>query len=960
MADNISDEERDLDEGDWSVPPPFVPPLRSGETASASKFHTDLERLSGSNDPLLDRGKLGRYKLLRMIGRGGMGTVYAAYDALHDRNVAVKILHAELVHQSHVRRRFEREAKMLAEIDCPFVTKLFEISDTDGYLFLVQELIEGQSLAQQIATTGRLSESETIQIGICITTALHELHSSGIVHRDVKPENILLVRGATDDAGRVMAKLSDLGIARMEEAPDTTAITSAQSMLGTPLYMSPEHFDGGSQVTDQSDIYSLGATLFHALTGQPPFHADTFLALADAHRHARTPNPQLLNKQISDGLCEVVIKSLQKRPDLRYRTAAELLDDLRRLQLGVATSVNSHPLLPSSTSGRMAAFSFTWEMKSSPEELWPFVSNTERLNRAINLPSVAFSMRRNAAGQRQRIAEARIGGIQMQWLEHMFEWIEARRMSVLREFESGPVCWMTSVVELNRRADGGTTLTHSIRINCRHLVGLALINLQWHALTKRSLDRVYRRIDGVIGSRKHLDTNVDAFEESTKLSPQSASLLDKIIDRLAIRNLSRMAILKITDYVRSASAQDVSHIRPKVLAKTLQLHADAVIDVCLHGAHEGLFDLSWDVICPSCRIATISQDAIANIKKHTRCEACDFDFEVNFATNVELIVRVNSQIRKPEFGQYCIGGPAHSPHVATQTRLSAGETVDLGLELPEGRYVLRGPQLPFSIPLDVHAASTIDRLVVDLSAGWSRKESAELTSLRQLITVSNHGENEILFRIERSSIPDDAVTALQAAGLPFFRLYFPNQMPSAQQLASVQNLTFIIVTNHGADELTQRVGELAACELKKQHLEQLVDLANRREGTFVRQVDEGGLLVFRSPASAVLALEHIQDTIPKTNEILSWQPVVVIQQGSVLVTTINGQLEYLGSLLRNIQLLAASGHPSEIATTSEFAALLLSAGFEVASSQNQPESAAAVVSKSATEVSTVRFRLRHI
>jgi hypothetical protein len=295
------------------------------------------------------------------------------------------------------------------------------------------------------------------------------------------------------------------------------------------------------------------------------------------------------------------------------------------------------------------------------------------------------------------------------------------------------------------------------------------------------------------------------------------------------RNLDRAAILQITDYVRSASAQDVSHIRPRVLARTLQLPTNVVIDVCLQGANEGLFDLGWDVICPSCRIATTSQDSLENIKRHTRCEACDFDFEVNFATNVELIVRVNSQIRKPETGQYCIGGPAHSPHVAAQTRLAAGETIDLGLELSEGHYILRGPQLPFSIPLNVHAASKVDRLVVDLSSAWNGKSSMELTTQRQLLTVSNHSDSEILFRIERNSISDDAVTALQAAGLPFFRRYFPNQIPSAQQLASVQNLTFIIVTSHGAEELTQRVGEVESCELKKQHLENLVKLAIRFE-----------------------------------------------------------------------------------------------------------------------------------
>ena len=623
-----------------------------------------------------------------------------------------------------------------------------------------------------------------------------------------------------------------------------------------------------------------------------------------------------------------MIKSLQKRPDLRYRSAAEFFDDLQHLQRGEATSVKTHPLLPASDSGRMATFSFSWELSCSPEELWPFVSNTERLNRAINLPSVEFSIRRIESGDRQRFAEFRFAGMRMQWQEHMFEWIEAQRLSVLREFQRGPLRWLTSVVDLHRRADGGTTLTHSFNANCRHLPGLLFAKFQMQVVTRRALDRVYRRIDAVVGNHPQSDTLVDAFEESRSLKRRSSVLLERIVDRLSQRQLNRTTLLKVTDYVRTAAVQDVSHIRPRALARKLNLAAEAMVDVCLHGVHEGLFELSWDVICPSCRIATQSQDAIENIRKHVRCEACDFDFEVDFGTSVEMIARVSPQIRQPDTGQYCIGGPAHSPHVVAQARVAANETVNLGLELSEGRYVLRGPQLPFSISLNVTNAAQQDRLFVDLALSVVRPSSIDLRTERQLITFANNGSSEILLRIERSTIPDDAITALQAAGMPFFRRSFANQMPTAEQVVGTQHLTFVVVTTHSTESLTNRYGELRSCDLLKSHLDLLVELATRFGGSLVRPIEEGGLLVFRNLDSAIQAVYSIDETIPVLNGVAAWQPVIAIHQGLVMMTTINGQIEYLGSALRVVRMLAAAGRPGEIAATPDLEARLVSAGFE--------------------------------
>ena len=915
----------DLEDQAWIDPPPFVGMPASAVRRAESQFYEDLQRLSQSDDPLLARGTLGRYQLISQIGQGAMGTVYSAYDPLHKRSVAIKILRTEVSQNNELRRRFEREARLLAEIQSVHVTRLFEVAEIAGYYCVVQELVNGQTLAEFVKSQGPLSESKALEISIDVATALVEIHSRGIVHRDVKPENILLcdLKASAHKSGLMdsLAKLADFGIARHHETTESIALTSGESLLGTPLYMSPEQFYGGSGVDHRSDLYSLGATLFYAVTGQPPFQSDNTLALADAHRHSPIPDAQLLNKQLSDGLCAVISKSLQKREDLRYQSASELKDDLLRLQRGQATNIASHPLLPTGDVGRMTTFAFTWELSCTPEDLWPFVSNTERLNRALGLPAVAFSIRPTESGTRNRYATFRLAGMQMQWQEHMFEWVEVQRMSVLREFHKGPLKWLTSVVELHRRTDGGTTLTHTFKVNCRHLPGLLFVKFQMQAIIRRGLDRIYRRIDAVMKNSTATQMVVDAFEDTRFMTRRASLLMDKILEQLASRNLDKPTLVKVFEFARLASAQDVSRIRPRALAARLNLPEEAVIDVCLHGVEDGLFELSWDVICPLCRIATTSKDSISELQKHARCEACNFDFDLDFSTSVEMVLRLNPEIRDPVTGQFCIGGPAHSPHVVAQTRVAAGETLTVGLDLSEGRYLLRGPQLPFSVQILVTPSGQTHQLTVDLSKGIDTQATRELAVGRQLLIIVNPGATEILVRVERSLIPDDAITAVQAAQLPFFCRTFPHQVPSALQVASIQQMTFFVVARHDSADVTKQFGELRSCELMRDHLINVMDFTNRHRASYVRTLEEGALLAFRSPSAAIQAAISVFETVPKIENEAAWIPVVSIHRGSVLVTTLNGRLEYLGTSVRIAIALAESAMPGEVMISADLISL---------------------------------------
>ena len=226
-----------------------------------------------------------RYAIERELGRGGMATVYLAQDRRHDRPVAIKVLRQELAAAIGA-ERFAREIRLLARLRHPFILPLHDSGEANGQLYYVMPYIDGESLGARLGRTGRLAVREAVEITREIADALSYAHGEGVVHRDVKPENILLTR-----QGHAM--LADFGIARggLTAAGEDDRVTRVGSAVGTPTYMSPEQVTG-EEVTGLSDIYSLGVTLFEMLAGRPPFVADTPAARV-ALKHLTAPVPTL-------------------------------------------------------------------------------------------------------------------------------------------------------------------------------------------------------------------------------------------------------------------------------------------------------------------------------------------------------------------------------------------------------------------------------------------------------------------------------------------------------------------------------------------------------------------------------------------------------------------------------------------------------------------------------------------
>jgi eukaryotic-like serine/threonine-protein kinase len=265
-----------------------------------------------------------RYELNHLIARGGMAEVYRAHDRLLDRPVALKVLFPELSVDRSFVERFRREAQAAANLSHPNIVPVFDWGEDTGTYFIVMEYIDGRPLSSILKSAGPLSAERTADVGSHVAAALGYAHKHGVIHRDVKPGNVLI----TDD-GQV--KVTDFGIARAVNTEES--LTQTGAVMGTATYFSPEQAEGLG-VDSRSDIYSLGVVLFEMVTGRPPFLGESPVAVASKHVRDNPPAPRELNPQIPPTFEAIILKSMAKDPAHRYATAEELRADLLRFNEG--------------------------------------------------------------------------------------------------------------------------------------------------------------------------------------------------------------------------------------------------------------------------------------------------------------------------------------------------------------------------------------------------------------------------------------------------------------------------------------------------------------------------------------------------------------------------------------------------------------------------------------------------
>jgi serine/threonine-protein kinase len=350
--------------------PPGGAPL--GETTAPAGAATQAAPTAGApKQPAQKISALGDFKLVKKLGAGGMGEVYLGHQISLDRPAAVKVMAKHLADNKSFVERFYREARLMAKLDHPHIIRSYGVGFEHGRHYLAMEFVDGGSLQDWLKKLGKLTVPDALHVIIGCARALEHANEHSIVHRDIKPDNVLLTRQG-------MVKLADLGLAKATE--EDTGLTQSGVGAGTPLYMAPEQAASAKYADHRSDIYALGCMCYCLLTGKPPFEGETTLALLKAKEAGTFPPARRSNSDVPERLDLMMDKMIAKKPELRYQTCTELIKDLESLGLAAARlsffGAEARPSPVGSTTvsamGKTAAppAAKTAPPKPQPDEIW--------------------------------------------------------------------------------------------------------------------------------------------------------------------------------------------------------------------------------------------------------------------------------------------------------------------------------------------------------------------------------------------------------------------------------------------------------------------------------------------------------------------------------------------------------------------------------------------------------------
>jgi class 3 adenylate cyclase len=536
-------------------------------------------------------------------------------------------------------------------------------------------------------------------------------------------------------------------------------------------------------------------------------------------------------------------------------------------------------------------FHYLWQyqLQSSPEELWPFIADTNRFNRDAGVPSLEPER-----GKRQRLRNARrrmrfsFLGLPVEWEEQPFEWIKPSRFGVSRKYSKGPIAELRILAELAPLTAGSTRLVYQVWARPKSLLGFLAIPIQIGLVGSRNFARAFKRYD-----QAALTSNPIPPEQPPELSSLARSRLEAMKEKLLGEGAERRVVDRLIEFVGSADDFSLAKIRPYVLADDWKEPRRAVLEACLRATRIGLLDLQWDLLCPLCRGAQESETSLKDISSRVHCETCRIDFTVNFDRFVEVTFKPNASVRRAEVKDFCMGSPQRTPHVVLQQLLAPHSSRTVRLPLEEGSYRLRTLELPGEQLVNVSVGgSETAALQISNQVSGEELKLAPQTSL----FLENASDDEQLLILERLQWTDQAATAAEITTLQIFRDLFSSEALRPGEQISVGTLTILFTDLRNSTRLYREIGDATAFGRVMNHFDVLKKAIAGEDGALVKTIGDAVMGVFRNPAAALKAMLSAQRMLAAPPEGIA--PLTLkagIHTGPCIAVTLNDRLDYFGS-----------------------------------------------------------------
>ena len=530
-------------------------------------------------------------------------------------------------------------------------------------------------------------------------------------------------------------------------------------------------------------------------------------------------------------------------------------------------------------------YKWVWDLKSSPEALWPLVSDTNRFNHDTGLPPIELLGISNGV----KHVKFKIPLIRVEWEEEPFEWTYPYRFGILRRYRKGPLAEMRVDCQLERLEPSGTRLTYEAWVEPANIFGLIGIPLAIGIVSAKRFEAVYKLYDRVASN-----ANPElVFPKGRNLSPNARGRFQVMRDRLKDQGVDNAILDHLHEYLNHADDLSIQRMRPYALADGWAAPRRAVLETFLRGTRAGMFDMYWDLLCPECRGVAENHARLGDIHSTSHCNTCQVDFNVNFDHNVEVIFRPNPAVRAVDATmEFCVGSPQRQPHIAFSLIVPPREELPFSTMLMAGRYTLRVSGMAGSqLVLATNSGVSKIQFYAD-DRGWP--DGITELGLMPAIRLINETDQARTFELVRTTWSDQAATAADVTILQVFRDLFSSEVLRPGEEISIGSTTLMFTDLRDSTRLYREIGDAPAFGRVREHFEILEKAVAGEGGSIVKTMGDAIMAAFRSPVSAVRAISKIQKQIAVRGD----PPLSIkagIHYGPCIVVNLNDRLDYFGS-----------------------------------------------------------------